>query len=203
MHGLMNRAVQDFLTVTYGQGVWSEVRTAASLPEDGFEPLMTYEESLMTAMLDAASRRLGKPTESLLEDVGTFLVSHPRSERIRRLLRFGGAEFGDFLHSLDDLPARVALALPSFVLPRLTVRPSGEVGEGGYLVACHDGPHGFGHVLIGVLRAMADDYGALVLLEHHGLEGRPPAPTREIVGIQLLMSDYAAARSFELTLGAA
>ena len=49
-------------------------------------------------------------------------------------------------------------------------------------------------MIVGLLRAMADDYGALVLLEHDGqsLEG-------EMILIELLEMSYAKGRSFDLT----
>ena len=203
MHGLMNRAVQDFLQVTYGQATWEAVREAADLPENGFEPLLSYDDALTTAMLSAAVDHLEKPREDILADIGTFLVSHPRTERVRRLLRFGGAEFGDFLHSLDDLPARVGLALPAFHLPRMTLRVDEAGGEGAFLLTCDEAPEGWGHVMMGVIAAMADDYGALVLLEHRDASrGCGDAPS-ETIGIRLMLSDYADARAFDLTLGAA
>ena len=52
---------------------------------------------------------------------------------------------------------------------------------------------GFGHVVMGLLRAMADDYGALALLEHKGTRG-----DTEILEIQLLDTAFAEGREFEL-----
>ncbi|MDE3079638.1 MAG: heme NO-binding protein, partial [Paracoccaceae bacterium] len=59
---------------------------------------------------------------------------------------------------------------------------------------CHDGRPGYGHVMVGILRAMADDYGALVVLEHLG--GQDGA---EVIGIELLAADYAQGRPFALS----
>ncbi len=42
---------------------------------------------------------------------------------MRRLLRFGGATFEDFLLSLDDLNDRVALALDILDMPTVAVEP--------------------------------------------------------------------------------
>ena len=48
-------------------------------------------------------------------------------------------------------------------------------------------------LLVGVLRAMADDYGALVLLDHAEGPGG-----RETVRIHLLAADFAEGRRFDL-----
>jgi len=113
---------------------------------------------------------LGRPRETVLEDLGTYLVSHPNVEPLRRLLRFGGETFGEFVESLDDLPRRAALALPELDLPALEVVPEGG-RDGEMRVCCRWTREGFSHVLVGMLRTMADDYGALVLLDHEGREG--------------------------------
>ncbi len=62
----------------------------------------------------------------LLEDLGTYLVSHPNVQGLRRLLRFGGAGFIDFLHSLDELHDRARLAVPDLDLPQLELRDHGS-----------------------------------------------------------------------------
>jgi hypothetical protein len=46
---------------------------------------------------------------------------------------------------------------------------------------------------VGLLRAMADDYGALVVIDHAG-----PAPGGERVSIQLLDHQFATGRRFTL-----
>jgi hypothetical protein len=52
---------------------------------------------------------------------------------------------------------------------------------------------GGGHVMLGLLRAMADDYGALVLLDHQGMtEGA------EVISIHILEQSFAEGRRFEL-----
>ena len=194
MHGLVNRAVQSFLRDTYGEAVWGDVARDAGLPLAGFEPMLIYDPALTEAMVRVASARLQRPREALFEDIGTYLVSHPNRERLRRLLRFGGIDFVDFLHSLEDLPDRARMALPDLELPGLTLR---DAGEDRYALTCNARFPGTGHVAVGLLRAMADDYGALVLLDH-GTD----ATGAEVVSIHLLDRRFAAGRSFALSAGA-
>lgn len=190
MHGLINRSIQCFLRDTYGPALWAAVAQEARLGFDSFETMLTYDPALTEAVLAAAVRLLERPRETVLEDLGTYLVSHPNVEALRRLLRFGGVTFVDFLHSLEDLPGRGRLALPDLDLPGLEVtdhRPDF------FTLVCRAALPGAGHVMMGLLRAMADDYGALVLLEHQG--GGPEA---EAVTIHLLESSFAAGRRFDL-----
>ncbi|MFN3972590.1 MAG: heme NO-binding domain-containing protein [Gemmobacter sp.] len=191
MHGLINRAIQCFLRDTYGADFWATVAREARLGHDGFEPMLTYDPAETDAMIDAASALLHRPRESLLEDLGTYLVSHPNLERLRRLLRFSGVTFTDFLQSLEDLPGRGRLALPDLDLPVLELT---EEGAGQYRLTCRSPVSGAGHVVMGLLRAMADDYGALALLDHRGVTAQG-----DVIGVQLLDTRFSEGRRFELS----
>jgi len=195
MHGLVNRSIQCFVTDTYGVDVWARIAASAGLPDGGFEAVLTYDDALTDRTLDAASRALDKCPREMLEDLGTYLASNPTVEAVRRLLRFSGTTYVEFLLSLEDLRGRARLALPDLDMPDLEV--------------CQDTPGSFvltarwvrpdvGHVLVGVLRAMADDYGALVLLEH---EGETDGAAR--IRISLLDTDFAMGRDFSLAGAAA
>ena len=145
---------------------------------------MTYQA------LDATARFLDKPRTDVLEDIGTYLASHPNVEALRRLLRFGGAHFIEFLYSLDDLHDRARLAVDDLELPRLTlVRHT----ENHYSLLCGAAFPGWGHVLVGILRVMAHDYGALAYLEHCGAKDQT-----ETIDIRLVHTSYAQGRTFVL-----
>lgn len=190
MHGLINRAIERFVRDTYGRDTWHNVMRMADLDFTEFEAMLTYDEAVTLDVLRATELILSRPQPDILEDIGTYLVSHPKLEGLRRLLRFGGSTFTEFLHSLDDLPARARLAVSDLELPQLELR---EHTAESFTLTCRADHAGFGHVIVGLLRALADDYGALVLLEHKGArEGT------EIIDISLLSMAHARGRQFEL-----
>jgi hypothetical protein len=191
MHGLINKGLQGFLTETYGHATWVTIADRAEVSQEGFEALMIYEPSQTSAVLDAAAGTLGKSREILLEDLGTYLVSHPTTEPVRRLLRFGGLDFAEFMNSLDELPGRAKLAVPNLDLPEIETR---EVATDAFEVVCRSPFAGFGRILSGLLRAMADDYGALVLIEWGG-----EAVDYERLTVRLLEGEFAEGRQFELS----
>jgi hypothetical protein len=194
MHGLMNRAIQSFVRDTYGEAVWSTVAREARLGFDSFEPMLTYDTEMTIAVIDSAARLLDRPRETLLEDLGTYLVSHPNLESLRRLLRFGGVDFQDFLQSMEDMKGRGHLALPDLDLPDLDLI---DVAPGQFLLRCRFPVPGAGHVVMGLLRAMADDYGALVLMEH-----RETGPEGEVISIDLLAARFTEGKRFDLSASA-
>jgi hypothetical protein len=161
MHGVVDRAIECFLRDTYTDAVWDDIAVAARSPVRSFEAMLAYDPALTGRILSAAVARIGKPRDALLEDLGIYLVSHPRYEALRRLLRFAGVTFDDFILSIDEIPGRAHLALPDLGLVPIGVR---ALGKDRFRICCGPGWHGFGHVLAGGIRAMADDYGALVTL---------------------------------------
>lgn len=193
MHGLINRALEDFLKHRHGVALWRRVAQRAQLPFDSFEPLLLYDPAWTDGVIDAACFELGRARETVLEDMGTALVSQRGRDGLRRLLRFGGVNFREFLYSLEELPDRARLALPDLRLPDLRL-----VDHGGAHFSLLAAPPfaGAGYILLGLLRAMADDYGALVVLDLTG----PIAGADEIM-INLLDDSHAEGRPFDLTVG--
>lgn len=190
MYGLFLRALQGYVSGTFGDGPWAMVLGHAGIAGRGFEPLLTYDITRFRDVLAAAGQVLDRPVDMILEDVGTYLVANPTQPALRRLLRFGGAGFADFLLSLEELPDRARLALPDIDFPRLELT---ERGPGQYRLSCRTDAAELAHVMLGVLRAMADDYGALVVIE------RTLAPRGKTgLSIRLLEARFAEGRRFDL-----
>ena len=192
MHGLINRSIQCYLRDTYGQPAWEAATREAGLDFTSFEPMLTYDDGVTDRVLDAAVQVLDRPRETLLEDLGTYLVSHETQISLRRLLRFSGVNFADFVNSLEELPGRGRLALPDLDMPDLLLL---DHGDGQYRLQCRTPLHGAGHIFVGLLRAMADDYGALVLLDHLGM-----VSGAEVIAIQIADQSFNTARPFSLGL---
>lgn len=190
MHGLINRGVQRFVSDSYGEAKWHAAALRANVGVSDFEAMWIYDDHVTYEMLAAVCDVLDRSYEETLEDIGTFLVSNPNLQAIRRLLRFGGVTFTDFLHSLDDLPDRARLAVSDLDLPMLQLH---EESPDRYTLVCYSDRPGWGHLFIGVLRAMADDYGTLAYLEYKGFENG-----KETLEIALLESAFADGREFEL-----
>lgn len=190
MHGLINRSIQHFTRDTYGDEIWAAVAEAANIGVTSFEAMLYYDDQITLDLIATLAKLLDKSKDTVLEDLGTYLVSHPSSENLRRLLRFGGVDYLDFLHSLDDLADRAKLAVPDLDAPQLELL---DAAQGQFTLICRSDHPEFAPVLIGVLRAMADDYGALVFLD-------PNTTSKEcsMISVTLLDDHFATGKSFEL-----
>jgi len=190
MHGIVNRALQGFLTKTYGPEIWAEVRSQANLPFDDFEAMLEYPDAMTMVCFHAACGVLHKNPNALLEDIGTWLVTDTDLEPLRRLLRFSGASFLDFINSLEEMADRGRLVMPDLNMPQITVEPLDPYS---FRLRMRWSFPGSAPLLLGCLRAMADDYGALALLKLDGFEGQ-----EECLHVRLLDASHSEGRRFEL-----
>ena len=190
MHGLVMRTAQLFVTDCYGDDVWTDVVAAAGLEFTEFEAMLAYDAATARDTFAAMASVLNRPQSEVFEDLGIYLVSNPNVEALRRLLRFGGITFEEFLHSLNDLPDRARLAVADLDLPKLELR---QHTARHFSLTLTSDQSGFGHVMVGILRTMADDYGALALVEHQGQGSHV-----ETLSITLLETSFSEGRDFDL-----
>ena len=183
MLGLVNRSIEVFLRETYGEKLWQEIASRCGVDGRGFNSLRNYPDEVTTKLLRDAALKLGKSTFEILEDTGSWLV---RLEPLRRLLRFSGGEFADFVLALEELPGRARMALSGLDFPPLIVTK--KEGEH-YLIHGTGWPNGMPWIIAGALRGMADDYGVLALIE----------AGREGVKMHVLEQKFTPARPFELS----
>jgi Haem-NO-binding len=189
MDALLLRSLQGYVRDTFGPAVWQAICRRSSLTVEAFEPMLRYDAGLADRVSADAADVLGRPVEAVWEDVGMYLVTNPGQEGVRRLLRFGGVGFADFLHSLEEMPGRARLAMPDLDLPDLRLT---ETGPDSFDIRCTARLKGMLRVLVGMLTAMADDYGTLCLIE---TDGRP-----DVISVRVLDRFHNEARRFDLAL---
>lgn len=188
MDALLLRSLQGYVRDTFGPSVWQAICCRSALTVETFEPMLRYEEGLADRVAQHAADVLGRPVESVWEDMGTYLVTTPGHEGVRRLLRFGGVGFADFLYSLEEMPGRARLAMPDIELPEVTLR---ELGADRFEIDCRSRLKGMQRVLVGMLTAMADDYGTLCLID-------PDDSDR--ISVRILDKFHGTGRRFDLAL---
>ena len=160
MHGLVNRAIEEFARVTYGDAVWAGTASATGVDPRGFELMGDYDATITACLLANLALRLGRSSEELSEDLGAWVAQLPS---VRRLLRFAGSDFAAFMMTLEELRGRGRLVAAELDLPPLAVTAT---RQGWQVVSDCDVL--WLHGVAGMLHAMADDYGVLAVVEVRG-----------------------------------
>ena len=137
-----------------------------------------------------------------------FVTDSYGQERWTEVTRLAGLDFVEFEAMLiyddavtnrlltaacNDLDS-ARLAASDLVIPELELH---EHCNGRFELICESPIEGCGHVLMGALRVMADDYGTLAYLEH--TESRKGFET---ISITLIEAEFAEGRHFDLGAGA-
>ncbi|WP_179379747.1 heme NO-binding domain-containing protein [Jannaschia marina] len=156
------KSLEGFVIDQCGSDAWAEVRHDLPVPETGFEALRSYDDALSQDVFARACAATDRSHDALLEDLGHWICVHPPLEPVRRLMRFSGTGFVDFLYALDEVPSRIRIALPGLEVPDFHLL---QLDPGVFRIRLHWHVPGGGAFLTGVLRAMADDYGTLALIE--------------------------------------
>lgn len=194
MHGLICKALEVFVVDRHGRPAWEEICRKADTPVIRFDTMRRYDDALMLRLVASTARHFGQRRMALCEDVGHWVCTHPPLEPVRRLFRFAGTEFVDLLQSLDDLHERANLAVPGIEMPRYQLL---ETAPGRFRAHSRWSVAGGGAVLVGVLRAMADDYGTLAMLEA-GPIVESEGEWQEVVDIRIVEFDFSEGRAFAL-----
>lgn len=159
MHGFIIRGIELFLRARHGDAVWAVVSLQAGIDRRGTIMMRNYSTEVAQTILRTASEHLHMNRAELLEDIGGWV---PLLDAVRRIMRFSGSCFGDFVLSLDDLHDRGRVVLPGLDLPRIATR---QTGPRQYLLTIAAESADWSPVLAGFLRGMADDYGVLAIVD--------------------------------------
>lgn len=163
MHGMINRGLQSYICDVHGVDVWEETCEQASLSFYNFESMLTYDDATTEDLLSSFGALTHRSRDEILEDFGTYMVSEDALSAVRRLLKFGGRNYVEFLQSLNFVYSRAKLAVPDLDIPVMELITHSPKH---FTLYARFQKRGFGPTLLGLLRALADDYDTLVSITH-------------------------------------
>jgi len=163
MHGMINRGLQSYIQDIHGPDIWEQTCDRANLPHCNFKSMLTYDDATTENLLNSFGDLTRRSRDEILEDFGTYIVSETALSAVRRLLKFGGGSYVEFLHSLDFVYDRAKLAVPDLDIPTLKLVTRDPCH---FTLYARFKKRGFGATLLGLLRALADDYNTLISIEH-------------------------------------
>lgn len=121
MYGLVNKAVQGFVTSSFGQETWERIRQEAGVQEVAFVGMNPYPDEVTYNLVGAGSKVLGLPAEQILEAFGIYYMTFSAKEGYGPMLKMMGDNLPEFLHNLNPMHERLKLTFPKLKPPLITV----------------------------------------------------------------------------------
>ena len=172
MYGLINRAIADLVVSSAGDETWKRVKADAGLEDLQFLDTSNYPDDVTYRLVASASTVLGQPAEALLHAFGRHWVLYTGRQGWADLFAASGDDMLEFLRSLDEMHARVNVAMPEGRMPEFTLLEE----AGGYVLEYRSERDGLGPMVVGILSGLAEQFGEAWSVEHvdrreqHGLD---------------------------------
>jgi heme-NO-binding protein len=117
MYGMINLAIQEFLSERYGQPVWQSIKEQAAPSVDHFLTMEQYSDEVTRALVLKASEITGKSAEVTLDDIGEYWIGFALRSGYGELLAIIGKSLPEALNNLDNMHTRVGLIFPDLRPP--------------------------------------------------------------------------------------
>lgn len=156
MYGLVNRAVEDLVTDTFGTQTWEQVKARAGVDVEVFVAMSPYPDSVTYALVAAASEILGMPAPQILEAFGEYWMQFSARQGYGELLDLMGHDVPSFLQQLDEVHERLKLSFPDLVPPSIGL---GEVTDTAVVVHYRSDRDGLAPFVVGLLRGVGARFG--------------------------------------------
>lgn len=121
MYGLVNKAIRDLVLFSAGEEAWRRVKSRAGQDGVEFIEATNYDDDVTYSLVQAASEELGQPADTILYEFGRHWILYTGREGWNSLFSLGGDNMKSFLMELDDMHARVQVAMPESRMPQFTV----------------------------------------------------------------------------------
>lgn len=108
MYGMVNKAIEDLVTINFGADKWEAIKRKAGIEVDAFISNDAYPDCITYGLVTAASEVLDLPVSKILYAFGEFWVLHTARKGYGDLLSAAGRNMPEFLDYLPSFHTRVA-----------------------------------------------------------------------------------------------
>ena len=162
MYGLVNKAIEDFVTQQFGVETWERILEKADLDAEVFISMKTYPDDWTYKLVGAASGVLGLPADHILTAFGEHWIRFTQREGYGQLLTACGRTLPEFLKKLDNMHAHIGLTFAGSKMPSFRCT---EIGPNQLQVDYYSERPGLGPMVVGLLRGLGVLFGNTVEVE--------------------------------------
>lgn len=169
MYGLVNQALEDFVTQGFGRSAWDRIRQRAGLTHDMFIAMDGYPDETTYKLVGAASEVLGLDAAQILEGFGQHWVLYTAESGYGEMLAMFGSDLRSFLNNLDNLHSHVGMSFPALRPPSFTVE---EVGaNAGLLLHYRSDRAGLAPMVVGLLKGLGKRFSQKICVQQTAFKG--------------------------------
>ena len=128
MYGIVNKAIEDLVTVNFGAEKWSLIKERSGIDIDFFLSNEPYDDDITFKLAIAVSEEMKMSVGDVLVAFGEWWVIKTTKEKYPGLMDSGGETLKDFLINLPNFHNRVMLIYPKLTPPEFKVTDITEEG---------------------------------------------------------------------------
>lgn len=188
MYGLVNQALEDFVTREFGSAAWDRIREGAGINQDMFIAMDDYPDETTHKLVRAATEVLGLDAARVLEAFGEHWVLYTAQSGYGEMLAMFGSDLRSFLNSLDNLHSHVAMSFPALRPPSFAVEQM--EGDTGLLLHYRSERAGLAPMVIGLLKGLGRRFSQEISIRQTAFRG---ADDHDIFSIEYVGAELARA----------
>jgi hypothetical protein len=163
MYGLVNRAVEDYVSKKHGPAAWKLIEQRLGVERSVFVNHQQYPDEHTYELVAITSEELDTDPIVLLRELGTHWIGFAARSGYAELFTLAGPTFVDFLRNLDSLHARVGMSFPELRPPSFHVS---DVEPDGLRLHYHSYRAGLAPFVEGLIAGLAARFDVRVEITH-------------------------------------
>ena len=175
MYGIVNKAIQDLVTVNFGEEKWEQIKQHSGVNIDYFLSNEPYDDDITYTLAGATSTVMNMPLEAVMTAFGEWWILRTSKEKYGSLLEAGGNSLKEFLVHLPLFHNRVMLMYPKLTPPEFKVS---HIEEHSICLHYFSKREGLQDFVRGLLIGLSKMYQVETSIEL--LQSRPEGHTHEI-----------------------
>jgi hypothetical protein len=162
MYGIVNKAIEDLVTETFGEDKWEIIKEKSGVDVDYFISIEPYDDDITYKLAGAISAEMAMPITDVLMAFGEWWVLKTAKQKYGTMLEAGGSNLREFLVNLPVFHNRVMMIYPKLTHPEFTISHS----EGNSLwVHYRSKRHGLQEFVRGILSGLGKMYETPIEIE--------------------------------------